>query len=294
MDYGTQAAAKYANYFKNGTKATLRQARQLRRQDAAAVPQANTDLALTRRRGPGLPQARAATRIAIVMRDSGSAPARPGASATTRTFLFSDIEGSTKLLQRLADDYPRVLAEHRQLHFRGGRRQPADGSSDPRVTRCSASSARHPTRCSRRSRSQRALGDHDVAESVKRCACAWACTPARRWPPARTSSAWRCTRWPESSAPGTVARCSCPRLRAACSVTLPAGLGLRDLGERRLKDLAGAEHLYQLTGDGLLDALPAAAHARRQAAQPARPADQFRRRGPSSPTRSRHWPPRGC
>jgi class 3 adenylate cyclase len=33
----------------------------------------------------------------------------------TVTLLFSDIEGSTRLLQQLGDDYAALLAEHRQL-----------------------------------------------------------------------------------------------------------------------------------------------------------------------------------
>jgi hypothetical protein len=45
MNLGTQAAAKYTRYFKDGTKAALRQARQIRSEDAAAVPQTNSDLA---------------------------------------------------------------------------------------------------------------------------------------------------------------------------------------------------------------------------------------------------------
>ena len=32
----------------------------------------------------------------------------------TVTFLFTDIEGSTRLLQKLGDQYPNVLAEHRR------------------------------------------------------------------------------------------------------------------------------------------------------------------------------------
>jgi predicted ATPase/class 3 adenylate cyclase len=37
---------------------------------------------------------------------------------------------------------------------------------------------------------------------------------------------------------------------------LPGGLGLRDLGEHRLKDLEGAEHLYQLDVEGLTHHFP--------------------------------------
>ncbi len=40
------------------------------------------------------------------------------------------------------------------------------------------------------------------------------------------------------------------------ATSLPAGLELRDLGERRLKDLASPERIYQLIGDGLADKFP--------------------------------------
>ena len=33
----------------------------------------------------------------------------------TVTFLFTDIEGSTRLLHELGDDYATVLAEHRRI-----------------------------------------------------------------------------------------------------------------------------------------------------------------------------------
>ena len=44
----------------------------------------------------------------------------------TVTLLFSDIEGSTRLLERLGDRYVEVLAEHRRLLRRGppSRRSP--------------------------------------------------------------------------------------------------------------------------------------------------------------------------
>ena len=36
-------------------------------------------------------------------------------TAQTLTFLFTDIEGSTALLQRLGDAYARALVDHHQL-----------------------------------------------------------------------------------------------------------------------------------------------------------------------------------
>jgi predicted ATPase/class 3 adenylate cyclase len=44
--------------------------------------------------------------------------------------------------------------------------------------------------------------------------------------------------------------------RALASAALPAGVGLRDLGEHRLKDLLDAEHIYQVTGPGLPGEFP--------------------------------------
>src|SRR5437870_12136849 len=40
-------------------------------------------------------------------------PVVPELPAGTVTFLFTDIEGSTRLLQELGEDYAAVLAEHR-------------------------------------------------------------------------------------------------------------------------------------------------------------------------------------
>ena len=39
----------------------------------------------------------------------------PALPQRTVTFLFSDIEGSTRLLQHLGDRYAGVLADHRRL-----------------------------------------------------------------------------------------------------------------------------------------------------------------------------------
>ena len=39
----------------------------------------------------------------------------PEARPVTVTFLFTDIEGSTRLVRELRDRYPKVLADHRRL-----------------------------------------------------------------------------------------------------------------------------------------------------------------------------------
>jgi class 3 adenylate cyclase len=54
------------------------------------------------------------------------------------TFLFSDIEGSTRLVKALRAEYPRVLAEHRSLvraavAARGGHEVDAQGRTDAQI-----------------------------------------------------------------------------------------------------------------------------------------------------------------
>ena len=46
-------------------------------------------------------------------------PAQPRLPTGTLTFLFTDIEGSTRLLQEAGDDYARLLADHRRLLGQG-------------------------------------------------------------------------------------------------------------------------------------------------------------------------------
>ena len=48
---------------------------------------------------------------------------------------------------------------------------------------------------------------------------------------------------------------------------LPPGVSIRDLGERRLKDIDQPQHLYQLVDRGPAERVRAAEHARRRAAR---------------------------
>ena len=45
-----------------------------------------------------------------------------GVAGGAVTFLFTDIEGSTRLVKALRERYPQVLAEHRRAGPRGYRR----------------------------------------------------------------------------------------------------------------------------------------------------------------------------
>jgi class 3 adenylate cyclase len=57
----------------------------------------------------------------------------------TVTFLFSDVEGSTRLLTRLPSRYAEVLAEHQRL-LRAAFESTTVARSTPRVTRSSSRS----------------------------------------------------------------------------------------------------------------------------------------------------------
>jgi predicted ATPase/class 3 adenylate cyclase len=168
----------------------------------------------------------------------------------TVTFLFTDIEGSTKLVRALGDAYADVLAEHCRI-LRG------------------------------------AIADHDGTELGTEGDSFFAVFPSSAGALAATAAAQRALaagRWPAGTdvrvrmgvhaGAGTLggdnymgldvhraARIAAAghggqvvvseSARAEAGEALPAGTSLRDLGAHRLKDLATPEHLYQLDVAGL-------------------------------------------
>jgi predicted ATPase/class 3 adenylate cyclase len=170
------------------------------------------------------------------------------------TFLFTDIEGSTRLLQRLADDYARLLEEHRRLisaavTAAGGRVFGSEGDA------LFASFSSPAAALSAAAQAQRALSAH-------------------RWPGGAECRVRMGVHTGEAMATGDdyvglplhqVARVMGAAHGGQVVVSnatrettgaLPEGLELRDLGEHRLKDLARAERLFQLVGEGLADGFP--------------------------------------
>jgi len=174
----------------------------------------------------------------------------------THTFLFTDIEGSTRLIQAQAEVYPRLLAEHRQLigdavTAEGGRIFGTEGDAlfcvfDSPLKAITAAAA-----------AQRALAGHG-------------------WPPEAEIRVRMGVHTGEAIATGDdyvgltlheVARLMSAGhggqvlvsniTRQLVSPSLPQGLSLRDLGEHRLKDLSMPERLFQLLGDGLRADFPA-------------------------------------
>jgi predicted ATPase/class 3 adenylate cyclase len=166
------------------------------------------------------------------------------------TFFFSDIEGSTRLLQVLGDRWHQVLDDHHRLLRAvvaeyGGTEVVAGGDSffvvfptAPAAVGAAASAQRAlaayswPDGTEVRVR----LGLHTGTASL--AGGSYAGLDVHR--AARIMSAGHGGQILLSDA-----------TRALSGSDLPHGVALRDLGEHRLKDLGAPEHLHQLTVDGL-------------------------------------------
>jgi predicted ATPase/class 3 adenylate cyclase len=182
-------------------------------------------------------------------------PAAADLPSGTVTFLFTDIEGSTRLLQQLGDAYPELLSEHHRLlrtsvHEAGGVAVGSEGDS------LFAAFAGAPAGVAAAVAAQQAL-----AEAV--------------WP---GGSAVRVRMGLHTGAgvvrDGTYVGLDVHRAariaavghggqvlvsdttRALVEQALPDGVELRDLGRHRLKDLAQPEHIYETVIDGLLSVFP--------------------------------------
>ena len=169
----------------------------------------------------------------------------------TVTFLFTDVEGSTRLLKQLREGYGAVLTEHQRIlreAFAGHGGDEVDTQGDAFFYVFSRA--------------------RDAAEAA---AAAQRALAAHRWPegvalrvrigmhtgePAVSDEGryhglgvHRTARIMAAGAGGQIL------LSQATASVLeddgPAGLHLRDLGQHRLKDLDRPEHIYQLDVDGL-------------------------------------------
>ena len=155
----------------------------------------------------------------------------------TVTFLFTDIEGSTKLLHELGDDYADALSEHRRAlraAFEANSGVEVDTQGDAFFV--AFSRARDALAAAREG--QEALGDGPVRVRMG----------VHTGEPLVTDEGYvgidvhRAARIAAVGHGGQV-------LVSQSTRELAGADGLRDLGEHRLKDLTASERLYQL-GDG--------------------------------------------
>jgi predicted ATPase/class 3 adenylate cyclase len=179
-----------------------------------------------------------------------------GLPTGTVTFLFTDIEGSTRLLQGLGDGFHAVVAEHgrilRQAIASGGGTEirtegdsffavfPTPAGALAAAVRAQRALAAHPWPEGHSLRVRMGLhtgqgvlgGDDYIGLDVHLAA--------------RIAAAGHGGQVVLSEA-----------TRALVGHDLPHGVSLRDLGRHRLKDIEHPEHLYDLVIDGLLAEFPA-------------------------------------
>jgi DNA-binding NarL/FixJ family response regulator/class 3 adenylate cyclase len=173
----------------------------------------------------------------------------------TVTLLFTDVEGSTELVQELGDDYPRLLSDHRRL-LRSAMESVGGYEVDCRGD-------------------EFFVAFSDAGDALAGVVAAQRAFALHEWPGAATL---RVRMGLHTGQPAFVddsyigldvhraARiCSAGHggqvlLSEATREALPGGeppeAGLRDLGEHRLKGLPAPERLFQVVADGLASEFP--------------------------------------
>jgi class 3 adenylate cyclase/tetratricopeptide (TPR) repeat protein len=178
-----------------------------------------------------------------------------GLPSGTVTFLFTDIEGSTRLLKRLGDRYADALADHhRLLHvaFAEHSGQVVDTQGDaffvafPRARDAVEAAVA----------AQRALATHRWPEGAELRVRMGIHTGEPTVGAERYVGlgVHRAARISSIGHGGQVLLSNATR--ELLEEELPAGVGLRDLGEHHLKDLQRPERIFQLVVDGLPHQFP--------------------------------------
>jgi predicted ATPase/class 3 adenylate cyclase len=179
----------------------------------------------------------------------------PSLPTGTVTFLFSDIEGSTRLLQEAGRDYSALLDRHRALI------EAAVGRRDGRTFGSEGDAL--------------FVAFADAASAIAAATDAQRALQTEPWPDGRAVRVRMGIHTGEAILNGNdyvglalhqVARITAAAhgeevlvsaaTRELAGSRLPAGAALRDLGEHRLRDLARPERLYRLVVEGLRDTFP--------------------------------------
>jgi predicted ATPase/class 3 adenylate cyclase len=178
-----------------------------------------------------------------------------GLPTGTVTFLFTDIEGSTQLLQRLGEQYDTVLTAHHAIlresfSAQGGREVGTEGDSffvvftGARAGLDAAVAA------------QRTLAAHDFSGGVRVRVRMGIHTGEGRLVEGnyRGIDVHRAARIAAAGHGGQILVSE--TTRALVEGSPGEDLGFTDLGEHRLKDLEHPDRLFQVTGPGLMSSFP--------------------------------------
>src|SRR5512132_827355 len=167
----------------------------------------------------------------------------------TVTFLFTDIEGSTKLLQELGDDYAGALAAHRQV-LRQAFADHGGAEVDTQGDAFLVAFVRAKDAVLAAADAQQALVDGPIRVRMG----------VHTGEPIRTDEGYagmdlhRGARIAAAGHGGQVLISQ--TARDLVEQDLPEALALRDLGEHRLKDLTRPQRIFQLVADGLVREFP--------------------------------------
>ena len=173
----------------------------------------------------------------------------------TVTLLFTDIEGSTSLIYRLGDHYAEVLEAHRRLvrtvvEQHDGCEVDSQGDGFFIVFRRASDAVAAAVELQRALAAQASLSEAGVRLRIG----------LHTGEPRSTSAGYvgldvhRAARLCAAGHGGQVLLSDATR--ALVEPTLQPGVGLRDLGEYRLKDIQRPERVFQLVIDGLPDQFP--------------------------------------
>jgi predicted ATPase/class 3 adenylate cyclase len=167
----------------------------------------------------------------------------------TVTFIFTDIEGSTKLLHELGDDYAEALASNR-LVLRQAFADHGGAEVDTQGDAFLIAFARARDAVLAAAEAQRALADGPIRVRMG----------VHTGEPIRTDEGYagmdlhRGARICAAGHGGQVLVSQ--TARDLVEQDLPEALALRDLGEHRLKDLTGSQRIFQLVAEGLDSEFP--------------------------------------
>ncbi|HVL81828.1 MAG TPA: adenylate/guanylate cyclase domain-containing protein [Actinomycetota bacterium] len=174
----------------------------------------------------------------------------------TVTFLLTDIEGSTALLQRLGERYPPLLSDHHRILLdsvvtHGGVRVKTEGDAIFAVFTSAVDAVRSAVAA------QRALADHPwPADAAIRVRMGLHTGEGRLSDDDYVGlDVHRAARISSAGHGGQIVISEATRTLAEQG--LPDGVRLLDLGGHRLKDLSSPERLFQVCIDGLPHAFPA-------------------------------------
>jgi LuxR family transcriptional regulator, maltose regulon positive regulatory protein len=192
--------------------------------------------------------------VAVALADQEPAPGHAPPSGTT-TLLFTDMEGSTRLLQRLGRGYADVLTACRQL-LRAAFEQHQGHEVDTQGDAFFVVFARATDAVAAAVAAQRALTDHAWPEGV----AVRVRMGLHTGEPQRLSEGYvgldthLAARIMSAGHGGQVLLSQ--TTRELVEHTLPEGVSLRDLGEHRLKDLPHPTHLFQVVIEGVAADFP--------------------------------------